>query len=282
MKRILILGYGYVGKAMTDFFKGHYNVEVYDPLLFGEKNASKISEFKRRYKGYNITRVENYEQTRYDLAVVCVPTPMAEDGSCDISMVSECVKKADAEVILIKSTIRPHTTDNLKKYNKRIVFSPEYIGEGKYYVTSRMDFQTNMKATPFMILGGDKEDCNYIFDLFISIAGPERTYFKTTALNAELIKYMENTYFGVKVTFANEMRNIVEAIGGDWYDVWQGWKLDPRVDVMHTAVFPDSRGFGGKCLPKDLNALVKASEQAGYKAEFLKQMLKSNEQFKKT
>ncbi len=67
----------------------------------------------------------------------------------------------------------------------------------------------------------------------------------------------------------------------DWYDVWHGWTLDPRMEKMHTAVFRDKRGFGGKCFPKDLNALVRASENAGYEPKLLKQMLDSNEYFLK-
>ena len=50
---------------------------------------------------------------------------------------------------------------------------------------------------------------------------------------------------------------------------------------IHTAVFPDKRGFGGKCYPKDVNAIVKACEKAGYIPELLKEVLKSNEKFKK-
>ena len=57
-----------------------------------------------------------------------------------------------------------------------------------------MAFQTDMVKTPFMILGGDQEDCDYIFDLFVPITGPERTYYQCSALEAELIKYMEIYY----------------------------------------------------------------------------------------
>mgnify|MGYP007071601293 CR=1 FL=1 len=278
-QKILVLGCGYVGKGIVDFFKDHYEIEVYDPLLFGEENAERINDFKDRYRGKRVTRVQDFAQNEYDLAVVCTPTPMAEDKNCNVSMVDEVVASAKAKVILIKSTVKPGTTERLKaETGKRIVFSPEYLGEGKYW--SEYKFHTDMKECPFFIFGGDEADNNFVMDLFVQVAGPTKRYFKTSAKNAEVIKYMENTYFGVKVTFANEMKSICDALGADYYTVREGWGLDPRVDKMHTMVFPDNRGFGGKCLPKDLNAIVKAAEEAGYSAEFLKAMLSSNDRFR--
>lgn len=278
MKKLLVVGYGYVGKAMVEFLKNHYEVDVYDPLLFGDENAENILAFKRRVKGTKVKRVENYTDKFYDLAIVCVPTPMADDKSCQTDYVEEVVSKADADVILIKSTVKPNTTNILSnKYNKKIVFSPEYIGEGTYWTPYK--FHVDMKETPFYIFGGDDISCNKCIDIFVPVAGPKKIYYKCSSLDAEMIKYMENTYFGIKVTFAQEMYEICKTIGADWYRVWQGWAFDPRVDIMHMAVFPDKRGFGGKCLPKDLNALVRASEDAGYEPKFLKQMLASNDYF---
>lgn len=271
-KRIGIVGYGYVGKAFYDMVKDHYSTFVYDP-------------HSEEAKGKFLNTKESIN--RCDLAVICVPTPSLENGRCDTSIVEDTVKWLETPVILIKSTIEPGTVDTLTalcKVNglpdKHLVFSPEYVGEGKYHVTARMDFQTDMKKTPFLILGGEKKDCDYILDLLVPVLGPEKTYYTCSAKEAEIIKYMENTYFGVKITFANEMYEICKALGADWYKVWQGWALDPRVDVMHTAVFPEARGFSGKCLPKDLNALVAASDRAGYYPEFLAQMLASNAKFR--
>ena len=101
------------------------------------------------------------------------------------------------------------------------------------------------------------------------------------AKEAEVIKYMENTYFGVKVTFVQEMYDICQALKVDWYKVWQGWALDNRVEKMHTAVFPQSRGFGGKCYPKDINALVRTAEENGDNPIMLKAMLESNREIRK-
>jgi UDPglucose 6-dehydrogenase len=273
LKKIGIVGAcGYVGSAFARMIEGKYEAVLYDPKL-GDKSATK--------KQINDC----------DLAVIGVPTAMSEryhevDGikvyDGDTSIVEECVSWIETPVILIKSTIRIGTTEYLKnKYNKRIVFSPEYVGEGKYKVSSRMDFQTDMSATPFLILGGDKEDCDYIFDLLTPILGPEKKYFKTDSKTAEFIKYKENDYFAHKVVWAAEAREQAEALGVNWYDAWQGWALDPRVDVMHSCVFKDNEGFAGFCLPKDTNALAYRLIEEGYVPEFQLGMLKKNLKLRK-
>ena len=267
MKKISIIGVnGYVGSAFKRMVESQYEVIGYDPKL--ENTATK-------------------EQVNTaDLAVICVPTTMGHEYKeiegikvyrCDTSIVEEVVSWLETPVILIKSTIEIGTTEKLKeKYNKRIVFSPEYVGEGKYKVSGRMDFQTDMSATPFLILGGEDRDCDYIFDLLIPILGPEKRYFKTDSRTAEFIKYKENDYFAHKVVWANEMKQQAEALGVNFYDAWQGWSLDPRVDVMHTAVFPENRGFAGFCLPKDTNALAYKLIDSGFIPEFQIAMLKKN------
>lgn len=265
-KNVSVVGYGYVGKAMVQMLKDHFNVLVYDP-------------------GYSVK--DNYENIQFcssiedlqigELGIICVPTPQATDGHCDSTAVEESVKKLNTPVIMVKSTVSPGTTEKLKKETgKRIVFSPEYVGESKYY---NPYFNNDMKAVPFFIIGGDNEDCNYVLKYIVDILGPTKQYYKTTSLNAEVIKYMENSYFAMKVTFANEFYNICQALGADWYSVREGWLLDPRVERMHTAVFPEKRGFGGKCLPKDTSGIVFAANKAGYRPEFMEAMINSNKKF---
>lgn len=273
MTKIGIIGYGYVGKAFARMFdnqsRDKYEVRVYDPFI--EKTESEL---------HVLTDEDGINEC--DLAVICVPTESNDDGSANTSIVEETAKWLETGLILIKSTVPPGTTDKLAEFypEQHFAMSPEYIGEGKYYVTPRMDFQTDMKKCPFVIIGGSDIATTAILDILVPILGPEKDYFKCTSSEAELIKYMENTYFAFKITFAQEMYEMCQAMGLDWYKVWQGWAKDPRVDVMHTAVFPNARGFSGKCLPKDTNALVKASMEHGYRPDFLIEMLRSNARFR--
>lgn len=256
MKKVAIIGAkGYVGKAMVEFFQHHYKVIQIDK----DDSIDLASEA--------------------ELAVVCVPTPMADNGSCDWSIVEDVVSKLDTPLIWIRSTVPPGTTTYLsKKYDKRIVFSPEYIGENKYW--SPFPFHQREVECPFFILGGEKEDAVRIIDLIAVIAGPTKTYRTMKSIEAEVVKYMENIYFATKVTFANEMRKACEALGVDYWTVRDGWALDPRVDPMHTASFSEAPGFGGKCLPKDLNGFIQACEQAGYSPAFFWEVWKSNKRFR--
>lgn len=272
--KIAVIGYGYVGKAFARMFDDQVDrfpkTAIYDPYVDDEAINS---------GGPNQYAATQDDVNKCDMAVICVPTPTnAETGECDTSIVEEVFSWLKVPLVLIKSTIIPGTTDKLSAAypDKKIVFSPEYVGEGRYFVTQRMDFQTDMKKCPFMICGGQKEHCGEVFDALVPLLGPEKSYYQCAAIEAEVIKYMENTYFGVKITFAQEMYNVCKALGADWYKVWQGWALDPRVDIMHTAIFPKARGFSGKCLPKDLNALVAHSIDKGYYPDMLVAMLKSN------
>jgi len=56
--------------------------------------------------------------------------------------------------------------------------------------------------------------------------------------------------------------------------------MDPRIGRSHSAVFPNDRGFGGKCLPKDVNAIVKAATEVGYRPELLAEVLASNDRLR--
>jgi UDP-glucose 6-dehydrogenase len=90
---------------------------------------------------------------------------------------------------------------------------------------------------------------------------------------------MENSYLATKVSFVNEFRRICETFDADWHTVREGWLLDPRIEPTHTAAFAHAPGFSGKCLPKDVSAIVRAAADAGYDPALLMEVLRSNERF---
>ena len=259
-KKVGIVGYGYVGKIVEKFFGERYEIRIHDPLYDGKNTKEEINEC--------------------DLVVVCVPTPMREDGSCDTGIVEETIDWIEAPLILIRSTVPPGTTDRLKKKTgKHLVFSPEYSGESRYW--SPYPFDQDERAVPFYIFGGDVEDCQKTIDFYVPITGPTKQYRTTTAKISETVKYFENEYFAWKVSWANEMREVCDAIGAPYWEVRDLWSLDPRVDRMHTAVFEDNRGFGGKCLPKDTAALYRWAKEAGYEKRILKAIIEKNLELRK-
>lgn len=251
-KVAIIGGTGYVGKAYAKLFPDAY---IYSRSVGTKEEVNKC-----------------------DLAIICVPTPMKEDGSCDISAVEEAVSWLETPLILIKSTIPPSTTNALKKrFNKRICHSPEYVGEGGYYIPFwQFPHPTEPQHHSFMIIGGDSEDREAILDIFYPVLGATKTYYQVDETTSELIKYMENCAIAAKVTLCNEFYEIAKAFGVSYSQVREGFVLDERQGKMFTSVFKDKRGFGGKCLPKDINGIVQASQKSGYEPIFLKDIIRHN------
>ena len=284
MSKVAIIGYGHVGKGMQKIFP--------DAVFFDKNNTPQKVLLSVGINGDE--QRKEFINSDCDLAIVCVPTPPVgnheqavsdnqdEFLSVDTSIVEETIAWLKTPLILIKSTVPPGTTDELaRKYNKKICFSPEYMGEGGYYIPPQYVDPTNPVQHPFVIVGGEKNAANDIIDIFVSALGPAKTYFQCSAVEAECIKYMENTWIATKVTFANEWKNICDRFGATYNIVREGWALDARVEKMHTAVFKDRRGFGGKCLPKDLHGIIAAVSAEGYIPTLLEQVWKSNQRIRR-
>jgi len=256
--KVAIIGLGYVGRAYQKLFP---DAVVYDP-----------------FKGFD----DKTSVNSCNLAIVSVPTAMKEDGSCDTSIVEETVEWVETPLILIKSTIPPGTTARLKKEtSKRICHSPEYVGEGGYFIPFwEYPHPTEPLYHSFMIIGGDPQDREDILQHFYPVLDPAKTYYQVNETTSELIKYFENCTIATKVTLCNEFYEMAKAFGVNYSQVREGLILDKRLGEMFTLVFRDKRGFGGKCLPKDVNAIIKATQKMGYNPEFLEEVLISNERFR--
>jgi len=272
--KIAVVGAGYVGKALIKFF-GDRISNVYDPYI--------DSEYRHELENRGIVVNDDSKATNCDLTVISVPTLTNPDGSCNTSIVEEVIDWISSPLILIKSTIEPGTTERLvKKTGKKIAFSPEYIGEGHYFTPPwRYPDPTEMKMHTFQIFGGERETTKQIVDIFQRIMGPHVFYAQTDSRTAELVKYMENAWGAMKVTWANEWFEICKVHDRDYREVRELWALDSRVEKMHTCVFPDSRGFGGKCFPKDNNAILASCRKKNYEPKLLKTILEVNEDFNK-
>lgn len=281
MRKIGVVGYGYVGKAMAELFSGTCKVYFYDPEYIhdGSPYLSDSGDEGNQVGTIPCQSIQDINDMDCDLVAICVPTEMRDDMSCDTSIVAKVVREVDGGVIVIKSTVPPGTTEELiKETGKDIIFSPEFAGESKYW--SPYAFDTDMKETPWYIFGGSKRNVRKALKLFTPILGPTKRYRITNSRTAELVKYWENTFFAMKVTFCNEMFEVCEAMEIDYNEARELWLEDPRVNRMHTSVFEDNRGYGGKCYPKDTNALVMASKEAGYNPELLLAMIKANKKFR--
>lgn len=252
--RVAIVGLGFVGQHHLKIFP----------------EAIQIDPPRGSREGYGAT-------DGCDLAIVCVPTPKRDDGTCDTSIVESVIPQLHATVILVRSTVTPGTCDRIaQETGKRIVFAPEYMGESRYWTPAQFPQPRDPVGHGFMILGGNDLDCSHVADIFLPVLGPCTRFRFVRRKEAELIKYAENAFFALKVTFATQLREICKASGVNYHRVREGWLDDPRVGPMHTAAFSDAPGFGGKCLPKDTAALAEYSRQIGLDPVLLDAVLEQN------
>jgi len=241
--KIGIIGNGFVGNAINQNFKVHYETLVYD-VDPERSTVDSIADLT-----YNT-----------DIIFVAVPTPMSLTGVCDLSFVlsvmGQLEKCYNNNIIIMKSTVPPGTCEQLKqKFNNfRIVFSPEFLTDRN----AVEDFRTCNRV----IFGGnpiDTEQCVKAFKKKF----PEKTYLTTDWKSAEMVKYFLNTFLATKVSFANEIYQICEALNVQYNDVLDLVTHDPRLTKSHFLVpGPDGQyGFGGVCFPKDINALISVCKQ---------------------
>lgn len=271
--KTLLIGYGWVGQYVHKYFtqadiftpsRGLLLHKLHDGVNLHRSRTNKThpdledyvhyepferDKFKSLDKGYNgLEQVE-----RWEIAFISTPSPMKEDGSCDTSFVEEAVKNwaPFVDLFICRSTVTPGTCDRLsEKYNTRVVMQPEYVGE-----TLDHPF-IKPHSDPFIILGGKPEDTKKAGEAWMRVLHANATIRQVTTLTAEICKYMENSFLGIKVLFVNEFRQLAEAVGVDFLELREAWLEDPRVGRSHSMAYKDNPGFSGKCLPKDLNSIA--------------------------
>jgi UDPglucose 6-dehydrogenase len=244
--KIGIVGYGHVGKAMHELFK---SAILYDISGIGTKEEINIC----------------------DVVFVCVPTPSKIDGSCNTSIVEEVISWINAKLIILRSTVYIGFTDEMmKKYNKEIVFQPEYYGE-----TVAHPF-ANLSDRAWLSFGGTKKGINLAIKAYQTIMNSNVRIFQADAKTVELAKYMENAYLALKVTFCNEMYDIAQAFNISYNEVREIWLADPRIGSSHTFVYEEKRGYGGSCLPKDVASIIKQAEEKNANIDLLKAIVDKN------
>ena len=90
---------------------------------------------------------------------------------------------------------------------------------------------------------------------------------------------MENAYYAMKVIFCNEFYDIAQAMGISYSKLREVWTLDPRINKDHTFVYPDNRGYGKSCLPKDLASIINQAEKKGIDVSLLQTVREKNKKY---
>lgn len=302
--RITILGCGYVGLV-----SGACLAEIGHSVVCTDNDVSKISTLNQDalpiYEPYLqgiVTRnvaahrlsftADLAEAVRHgDAVFICVGTPPLEDGDADLSAIDSAARLIAAEsrsskLVVEKSTVPMQTGQKLKralaiyKRNSDCSFSvasnPEFLREG----TAVLDF---LHPDRIVIGVSDETAEAQLREIYRPILehhvlhcpihdrdcpAKEAPALLVTSINsAELIKHACNCFLAVKISYANLIANICESLGADVEEVVRGMGLDPRIGP---AFLRPGLGFGGSCLPKDVQAFIRLGEKAGVDVSLLR------------
>ena len=294
MTRVGIIGYGFVGKLYGDFFARRHPVVAVDEhgiaaFLYCQDGLAADIRFPDAIDRTGKHLVGNLAAANLcDLAVICLPTPQTDrmrlDSPADTSIIEWWLERLTTPLILIKSTVPPGSTAKWReKYGKRIVFSPEFGGESSYYTNEqRYLHPTKIETHPFVVLGGPDEDTVPIQQLLLPILGPEKEYiFVRNPTEAEMMKHVINSWGAMKVVIWNEYFEMCRRLGLNFHAVRELALKDKRIEPMHTAVFEDKRGFGGRCYPKDTAALLALMAEHDYVPAMLNTAVTTNAEWNK-
>ncbi|MCS7201046.1 MAG: hypothetical protein NZ822_02790 [Patescibacteria group bacterium] len=229
--KIGIVGLGIVGKTLFDWLVKK-KIEVYG-----------YDKFK------NIGSLEEVDRAR--LIFLCLPTPYSSKSGYDIHSLQETVEFfKEPKIFVIKSTVLPGTTEDFQRKYKKHLFlhNPEFLREK----TPWQDF-----LKPDIQLVGYTEKSKRVAKGILALL-PRAPYEKIVRSGiSELAKLTINDFLSLKVIFANQIYDLAKKLNLDYDELREVLEHEPRLGKSHFHVFHDGfRGFGGKCLPKEMKATI--------------------------
>lgn len=240
--RVGIIGYGFVGKALRNGLNSFAKVFIIDP---------KLNTYEKDLVSFNP-----------EIIFICVPTPMSDDGTQDISILSAVIdnlKKLDFTCpLILKSTILPNVLEQMSKEISNLVYNPEFLREKH----ANKDF-----INPNMIVIGSKNNdaIKFLENFYKKYTKCKcEKFIKTDLTTASFIKFTINSFLATKVSFFNELSNIFSKSNSSekWANFIEYLSYDQRLGNSHMSVpgHDGKLGFGGACLPKDSMAFIKFAE----------------------
>lgn len=240
-----IIGYGMVGKAVKYGFNRAHCVYS-DPKI-------------------NSVTVEAVCAMEPDAIFVCVPTPTDDTNYTLLRGVLQQIKDSEYKgLTVVKSTVLPQYLEDFD-----VLYNPEFLSRA----TANQDFVN----PPFVLIGGNRAE--ELLEVYRNKSSVNLdNVILTDVKTAALAKYTMNSFYATKITFMNEMYEVAQKLDVNWASVTSILKQQPWMGTHHFDVpGPDrQRGFGGPCLPKDTEALVKH-----FNVKLLKSVLDVNEEYRK-
>ena len=317
---VACIGNGFVGGSLTTCFSERgFDVYTYDKSgkrVVGGQPAYRPNPERMRTHQYEASSIAELvagcesEQNFSSVYFVCVPTPMFEDGSADLSIVEsvldelasvsrgKCLKcegtgteatypcrtcngeclRLEHRIAVVKSTVPPGSTEKWnKKYESgslRVVFNPEFLTEA-----NALD---DMRNQTRIVLGGPRPHINRVKQIF-QTAFPKVPIIKTSSTTAEMVKYFINVQLAARVVLSCELAQICEALDKtgldiDYDKVVEYANYDKRLGGSHMNV-PGNDGLPGAkghCFTKDLNALAAVARAVDVKPTVMDAVWKKN------
>ena len=197
------------------------------------------------------------------IVLLCVGTPPRPDGEPDLSQLADASRQVaraatDDLVVVVKSTVPPGSCEAIELIcaeevpdgvTIRVASSPEFLRESR----AVEDF-----LYPDRVVVGAEDP--QVIDLVASLYPPASPVVRCDRRGAELVKYAANTFLAIKISFANEVAQLCDALGTNAIDVLEGVGSDSRIGPQFLRPGP---GYGGSCLPKDVSGFVALGESAG-------------------
>jgi len=297
--KISIVGLGYVGAVSAAVFAhlGHevigMDVDAAKVELINAGRSPIVEKDLERYikEGVESGRLRATTDIREaigqsDVTFIAVGTPSLPNGNIDLRYIRSAAEdigdalaqKAGFHVVVMRSTVLPGTGKNVviptieKKSGKR-------VGEGFGYA-SNPEFLRESSAIydffhpPKTVVGpSDEKSAAVLRELYGFLDAP---YFEVAIEEAEMVKYADNAWHAVKVTFANEIGIIAKRFGVDSHRVMEVFCADTKLNISCYYLRPGF-AFGGSCLPKDVRALTYAARHADATVAMLESVMPSNE-----
>ncbi|RBQ04523.1 UDP-glucose dehydrogenase family protein [Pedobacter miscanthi] len=293
--KIAVIGTGYVGLVT-----GTCLAETGNDVICVDINETKVKQmqagevpiyepgldllFHRNIEQERLTFTTNLADAVKDAQIIfmALPTPPGGDGAADLSYILGAAKDiskliTEYKVIVNKSTVPVGTADKVKavfaentSIEVDVVSNPEFLREG----VAVDDFMKPDRV----VLGTKSEKAKKLMaELYAPYVRQGNPILFMDERSSELTKYAANSFLATKITFMNEVANLCELVGADVDAVRKGIGSDERIGKRF--LFPGV-GYGGSCFPKDVQALVKSSDDYAYDFQILKSVMEVNEKQK--
>jgi UDPglucose 6-dehydrogenase len=200
-----------------------------------------------------------------DVIFIAVPTPMSEGGAADLSYVCAVADDIGShldryKVVVNKSTVPVGTADKVRAIIQHktgldfdVVSNPEFLKQGK----AIGDFMRPDRV----LIGSDSERAlNIMRELYEPFLRTSSRLIAIDVRSAEMAKYAANSFLATKISFINEISNLCEKAGADIAAVREAIGADTRIGYEFLS---PGIGYGGSCLPKDVQALLNTAKSVG-------------------